>query len=1197
MSSLDLPTLKVALVGCRNDGITSSYLKLQSSSPTNRGFHIHVTSLCARPKYLKRARKMFDGVSIGQPPLPPAPPRTYQYDTLSELLSDIDVVDVDVPADELSEVLIQCFAAGKPVLSGNVRTDFHNRLPSTFTTTTPTSSSTVQRHLHCVVESWAYKPIVLRIAEMLDAGVVGRCLGYAMDISMSLSADGLWEDEAVSGTRFIRALRVMFGDVTSVEGTMAAHNTNDRVALLHGDRDLKGVLRIETVAREDQRSRSQLCIHGDNDRDLVWDMSTNILRIIEISSKEVKAVEKVPGDHWLRGGRKDAVLDALCHVNSSIHSIASLGNKSTSGGNRHNEAGRPDHRCSRVEAAKDALVMDTILKLRSGINYPKNILPAADAHAADAHAEQPVVVNVSSNVLTNILEPVYQPLHDVSRSRYQSPSWVARCSSIRNVQDVLKWSQKNKLDVKAVGCGHSWSDVGEVKKGGVLIDTRAMIRVQWCQNGVVCVQPGATVRNLTKALAARGLCIPSLPVLLRQTIGGAVSTGSHGSSLHYGTLSDFVSSVVIVTLDGERVRVLLQEDDEHDDNNEARKYLSAARMGLGNVGVLVEIRLHVSKMYHIVRSEDMINMKHCVGEKHVGGGVASGVVAGVERIVAMARSSEHCWVHWPVGGDHALCLRLHRCENDEQQGQKGNDDDEEEEEEGEENIRCNDNNVIVQEIYDGRNWFPLITKAGNDLLNLEKQQHTGGMVCLSMQYAFPLDGNFSNVVNTVANVALLDGHQGRILELKFMKFSNKCMLGYNNTWDVVDDQHDVGCINLWWPLATQGAKDQLCQVEQAMKDAGGRPHFGKYHTCTTTHLKTIIPRMSTFEKLTSPASLLVPPVPSIALDGAAFSPPNPMTNSHYLCYVTNGAYAPGAVCLAQSLALVGSRGRLRVIATSIEAKEALEIEASLSSIVPPMDIVFELNELPVYESDKTHNGRGATLAVDAPRRCLYDDSRDGWILLDADLLAISNPDQLFEILNNNDDDDDNNDNDDGGGSSGGDDADTCTTTTTTTATIKKDMYATGNFRIKKKRFGTLKEGGNFNAGMMVVPRPLTSDGKALQSLVNEADEDDTEELLMNDLFKGRCGDLARGYNVPKRVMQHAPLLWREMIDNEEMIFLHYMGAKPWMKNIKQRQNADWESERPSYKELEKLWWKVRRGEAALKNGTLHHLLPTVVNKE
>ena len=110
---------------------------------------------------------------------------------------------------------------------------------------------------------------------------------------------------------------------------------------------------------------------------------------------------------------------------------------------------------------------------------------------------------------------------------------------------------------------------------------------------------------------------------------------------------------------------------------------------------------------------------------------------------------------------------------------------------------------------------------------------------------------------------------------------------------------------------------------------------------------------------------------------------------HYLCFVTNRAYAPGAVCLAQSLHLVQSNARLRVIATSIAAQEALltELAASPNPSSIPMDVVLEETPLPTYSHDKTHNGRGATLAVDAPRRCLFDDKRDGWILLDADLIA------------------------------------------------------------------------------------------------------------------------------------------------------------------------------------------------------------------
>jgi D-arabinono-1,4-lactone oxidase len=55
-----------------------------------------------------------------------------------------------------------------------------------------------------------------------------------------------------------------------------------------------------------------------------------------------------------------------------------------------------------------------------------------------------------------------------------------------------------------------------------------------------------TVRALVRALAGRGLAVASLPILLDQTVAGAVSNGSHGSSLHHGTLSDIVEGVTLV---------------------------------------------------------------------------------------------------------------------------------------------------------------------------------------------------------------------------------------------------------------------------------------------------------------------------------------------------------------------------------------------------------------------------------------------------------------------------------------------------------------------------------------------------------------------------------------------------------------------------------------------------------------------------
>ena len=60
-----------------------------------------------------------------------------------------------------------------------------------------------------------------------------------------------------------------------------------------------------------------------------------------------------------------------------------------------------------------------------------------------------------------------------------------------------------------------------------------MDRINWCRpfharsdrhapkgSAVVSVEPGLLLRDLIQALAARGLTLPSLPMLLDQTIGG-----------------------------------------------------------------------------------------------------------------------------------------------------------------------------------------------------------------------------------------------------------------------------------------------------------------------------------------------------------------------------------------------------------------------------------------------------------------------------------------------------------------------------------------------------------------------------------------------------------------------------------------------------------------------------------------------------
>ena len=85
------------------------------------------------------------------------------------------------------------------------------------------------------------------------------------------------------------------------------------------------------------------------------------------------------------------------------------------------------------------------------------------------------------------------------------------------------------------------------KVQGDFLETRLMARVLSVEGGVVQVEAGCTLKRLRKALLARKLTLASWPYYLDSTVGAAVATRSHGSSVKYGTVADFVVACRVAT--------------------------------------------------------------------------------------------------------------------------------------------------------------------------------------------------------------------------------------------------------------------------------------------------------------------------------------------------------------------------------------------------------------------------------------------------------------------------------------------------------------------------------------------------------------------------------------------------------------------------------------------------------------------------
>lgn len=106
------------------------------------------------------------------------------------------------------------------------------------------------------------------------------------------------------------------------------------------------------------------------------------------------------------------------------------------------------------------------------------------------------------------------------------------------------------------------------------------------EEGTITCEPGARLDDVHEALWEKGLTLKGAPAVSFVTVGGAVSTGSHGSGA--SSLSSKMVKCRLVTGAGETI--------ELDDRDER---LDAARISLGLLGVLTSITLKAVKAFSI----------------------------------------------------------------------------------------------------------------------------------------------------------------------------------------------------------------------------------------------------------------------------------------------------------------------------------------------------------------------------------------------------------------------------------------------------------------------------------------------------------------------------------------------------------------------------------------------------------------------
>jgi L-gulono-1,4-lactone dehydrogenase len=159
---------------------------------------------------------------------------------------------------------------------------------------------------------------------------------------------------------------------------------------------------------------------------------------------------------------------------------------------------------------------------------------------------------------------------------------VQRPRSIEELSAAIARAGDSDLRVRVVGAGHSFSEIACSDGALVHLDRLADVRDVDTSSGLVRVQAGITIGELSRHLDAHGLAMENLGDIDVQSIAGAISTATHGTGARLRNISAQVAELTLVLADGSTLLCSPERDPD---------VFRAARVGLGALGAIAEVTL------------------------------------------------------------------------------------------------------------------------------------------------------------------------------------------------------------------------------------------------------------------------------------------------------------------------------------------------------------------------------------------------------------------------------------------------------------------------------------------------------------------------------------------------------------------------------------------------------------------------------
>src|SRR3954469_25341376 len=193
------------------------------------------------------------------------------------------------------------------------------------------------------------------------------------------------------------------------------------------------------------------------------------------------------------------------------------------------------------------------------------------------------------------------------------PARILRPRSRDELAEAVAAAAAAGEKVRVAGSGHSFTEAALTEGTMVRLEALSGVLDADRDSGLVRVGGGTVLAELNEDLARLGLAMENLGDIDRQTIAGAISTGTHGTGARLRSISAQVEGLELVLGDGS-VR--------HLGSSTTPELLRAARVGIGALGAISAVTLRCVPAFDLLRvdsshpREDLLDAFQQRAEEH-----------------------------------------------------------------------------------------------------------------------------------------------------------------------------------------------------------------------------------------------------------------------------------------------------------------------------------------------------------------------------------------------------------------------------------------------------------------------------------------------------------------------------------------------------------------------------------------------------